>query len=52
MVSINIVEKICSKPYDELTIIDKHAIRYNIVIIVESILNICLHILRYEHGFP
>ncbi len=49
--SITEVLRITRKPYDELSIDEKYAIRYVIIVLVESLVALCTHIAREEFGY-
>jgi len=38
------VERLASKPYSDLSLDEKYALRYHIVVLVEALGSICLHI--------
>ena len=42
--SINEIIRITSKPFKDLTIDEKYAIRYNIIVLVESLTSISIHL--------
>ncbi|MEA2055152.1 MAG: DUF86 domain-containing protein [Candidatus Thermoplasmatota archaeon] len=41
---INEIKRIVSKPFDDLSIDERYAIRYQIVVLAEALGSICLHI--------
>jgi len=49
--SINIVVNLTSKPYEELSNIEKYAIRYHIIVIAEAPVAIALHVTRRRYNY-
>ncbi|MEM2049807.1 MAG: DUF86 domain-containing protein [Thermoproteota archaeon] len=42
--TISELQRLASKPFMQLSIDEKYSIRYNIVVLVESVVSICMHI--------
>ncbi|MEM1558256.1 MAG: DUF86 domain-containing protein [Thermoproteota archaeon] len=42
--TISELQRLTSKPFTQLSIDEKYSIRYNIVVLVESIVSLCMHI--------
>lgn len=49
--SIAEILRITKKDYSELSIDEKYAIRYNIIVLVESLVALCIHIAREEFNY-
>ena len=49
--SINVVLKLVSKPYEELSDTEKFAIRYQIIVIAEALIAMALHIVRRKYNY-
>jgi len=49
--SIKELNKFVSKPFDMLTLYEKYAIRYQIIILAEALGSLCLHVAIEEFGY-
>ncbi|MHC1628520.1 MAG: type VII toxin-antitoxin system HepT family RNase toxin [Candidatus Nezhaarchaeales archaeon] len=49
--AINDVLKLTSKPYEELDLYEKYAIRYNIITLTEAFVSICIHIASEAYNY-
>jgi len=49
--SISFVVNLTSKPYEELSDIEKFAVRYHIIVIAEALIAMVLHIVRRKYNF-
>ncbi|RLI04611.1 DUF86 domain-containing protein, partial [Candidatus Bathyarchaeota archaeon] len=42
--AIGELQRLTSKPYKKLTVDEKYSIRYNVVVLVESLVSMCIHV--------
>jgi uncharacterized protein YutE (UPF0331/DUF86 family) len=48
--TLNELERLTSKPFNELSIDERYSMRYNIVVLVESLVSLCMHIAVEAYG--
>ena len=49
--AINELLRLTSKPFSELSIEEKYSIKYNIILLVESLISLCIHIAKERYDF-
>ena len=48
--AIDEIVSFCSKPFEELSVADRYAIRYCLIVVVEALIALALHIARRAFG--